>query len=378
MKVCEQLPYSVLHVGAGRYLPDDWTHSTAAIWRRLAAGFQHYTVVGRSETGRSAQFRSGHLVVNLLGSKTAREAEFLVSQFGAVPIGMAAKADVTVAQCPALGGLAGLQINNKCGARLLVELHGFHYFTSARVGSADWITQQISARVFARAHRIRVLSEGMRKRVVAKYGADLESRIICVPPRVDLSRFDRVRSDWRLAGRPRIAMSGGVNENKGQARLIRSVLSSSLDADIWIFGDGPQLEACRRLATDLGGADRVRFFGHLTHEQIAELLPQADALVVFSRTEGTPRALLEAMAVGVPVVTVDVGFCADVVTHGVEGFVLGFDPEGELPIVLQTLLQDEGLRARLGAAGRSRAQREFDADMVYARYRALIAETARA
>lgn len=373
-----RLPHSVLHVGAGRYAPGDWHHSTAPIWQRLAAGFERYTVVGRSNTGKAAQFGDAHLTVHLLAGKMVREAEFLVSQFGAVPIGMDAKADVTVAQCPMLGGLAGLRLRRIRGTRLLVELHGFHYFTHARTGSADWLMQRVSAHVFPRADRIRVLSEGMRRRVLAQYGAELDSRIVCVPPRVDLGRFARVRSEWKLGGRPTVVMSGGVNANKGQARLIRSILGSTLDADIWIFGDGPELDACRTLAAQMGSAERVRFFGHLTHEQIAELLPQADALVVFSRTEGTPRALMEAMAVGLPVVTVDVGFCADVVTHGVEGFVLGPDPERELPTVLQTLFDDEQLRARLGAAGRARAQGEFDADKVYARYQRLIGETAEA
>lgn len=367
---------SVLHVGAGRYAPADRGHSTFAIWRQLATGFRQYTVVGRSSTGKAAEFRDGNILVKLIGGWMVREAEFLLTQFRAVPIGVEAKADICVAQCPMLGGLAGLRLKRRLGTRLLVELHGQHYFTHARFGSQAWLTQNVAKFVFARADRIRVLSEGMRARVLDRYGRHLDGKIVTLPPRVDLSRFDRMRTDWTIAGRPKIAMSGAVNENKGQLRLIRSVFAAKLDAEVWIFGDGPQAEACRQEAAALGAEDRVRFFGHLTHAELAQLLPQADVLVVFSRQEGTPRALMEAMAVGIPVVTVDVGFCADVVANDVEGIVLGADPERQLPMALATLFGDPAMRERMGKAGRARVEREFDAEKLYTRYRALIAETA--
>lgn len=368
-------PLSVLHLGAGLYDPADRHHSTFAIWRALAGEFERYTVVGRNRGAGAAAFEEGNISVRLIRSFAAREAEFLLTQFRAVPIGHEVAADAVVAQCPMLGGLAGLALKRSRGAGLLVELHGLQYFTDARPGSADWLIQRVSRYVLPRADRIRVLSEGMRERVLARYGASLAPKLVSLPPRVDLSSFGRRRTDWRITGRPKIAMSGAVNDNKGQERLIRAVFSAGLDAEIWIFGDGPGMADCRALAAALGVADRVRFFGHLTHAELAELLPQADLLAVYSLREGTPRALMEAMAVGLPVVTVDVGFCADVVTDGVEGIVLGGDPDQALVQALRTLFADAAMRERMGRAGRLRVEREFDAALVYARYRALIRET---
>ena len=56
------------------------------------------------------------------------------------------------------------------------------------------------------------------------------------------------------------------------------------------------------------------------HKQVAAVLRSSDVFVMYSQTEATPRAVMEAMAVGLPVVTTDAGFCADIVEHGHEGF----------------------------------------------------------
>ena len=87
---------------------------------------------------------------------------------------------------------------------------------------------------------------------------------------------------------------------------------------------------------------------------------------------------MEGMAAGLPIITTNAGFCADVVENGVQGFVLGDDPTAEIVQCLERLLGDDELRARMGQAARARAEAEFDADKLYERYRALIRETAEA
>ena len=82
------------------------------------------------------------------------------------------------------------------------------------------------------------------------------------------------------------------------------------------------------------------------------------------------------LAIGLPVVTTDAGFCADIVEHGREGFVLGPDPDSEIVEVLERFRNDPELARRMGAAGRERAEREFDSVRLFDEYRRLIAETA--
>lgn len=86
---------------------------------------------------------------------------------------------------------------------------------------------------------------------------------------------------------------------------------------------------------------------------------------------------MEAMATGLPVVTTDAGFCADVIRHGVEGIVLGADADNEIIGVLDSLFEHPEVPRRMGVAARARAERDYDAVVVFDRYRSLIADAAR-
>lgn len=364
---------SVLHIGAGRYSPNDRGHGTFSIWRELGRGFSRYTVVGRSTAPRSAVLEEGSLAVHLAPSLISSESEFLLMQFFTLNVARRVKPDVVVAQCPVLGGLAGLAT----GAPVLMELHGAHYFARPTMPDRNSILRGLARLSLPRATRIRALSSGMKARLLAVYGDDLAERTVVLPPRVDLSVFAAADRDWSIKNRRPIAlMVGGVNDNKGQARFLTSVLSTQLDIDVWIAGDGPDRELCQQIVSRHGAEVRVRFFGHVTQGELATLLVEADVLVQYSRTEGTPRAVLEAMASGLPVITTPAGFVADILPFGGQGQILGATPDDEIVGALTTLFADVAQRERLGRAGRVFVEQAFDAEEVFERYRSLIAETA--
>lgn len=363
---------SVLHVGAARYDPADRSHATFAIWRDLAKGFRRYTVLGRSRNA-PARIEEGNLTVHLVASRMGPEREFLWSQRHAVGLADAAGANVIVAQSPVFGGLAGLLIKKRRKIGLLAELHSQDFVGPASFGSTKWLLQLLSAPVLRRADRIRALSPRMAEEVLERYGAAVQDRLVVLPPRVDLAKF-HPKTDWSSNGPLKAVMVGAINANKGQLRLLQLILAAATPVELWIIGDGPDLAACRELADKHPG--KVRFFGRVTHEELAKILPAADALVLYSRSEATPRVILEGMAVGLPVVTTNAGFCADIVGNGSEGIVLGGKPDDEVLGVFNRLREDSELRERLGKAGRLRAAREYDSLALYERYRSLIAETA--
>lgn len=364
---------SILHIGATRYDPADRGHATFAIWRELAKGFKRYTVLGRSKTGRPTSIEEGHLTVHLIASHMSQEREFLWTQRHAVTLAREAGADVVIAQSPVMGGLAGLLIKRRRKIGLLVELHSDTLVGTAPFGSENWLLQQLASPVLRRADRIRALSPRMAQQVCEKYGNDFKERLAVLPPRVDLGIF-QAKTNWESSGPLKAVMVGSVTARKGQLRLLQLLLTSQTPVELWIVGEGPDLASCQALADAHPG--RVRFFGGVTHEQLSDILRAADALVLYSRSEGTPRAIMEAMAVGLPVITTNVGFCADIVADGSEGIVLGDRPDDEILHRLESLSRDPQLRERLGKAARARAVREFDSVELYNRYRSLIAETA--
>ena len=367
---------SVLHIGAGRHDPLDSNHSTFDIWRELAKGFRKYTVVCRSNQASYSRIELGNLTVCFLPSKFESEAEFLVLQALAVSIGAEVRADVVVSQCPVRGGLAGTVLGRKIGSKLLSEMHGYEYFSDAKFGGSHWAIQKMTGYPLKHSCRIRALSEGMKSRIISRYGDELESKIVCLPPRVDVEKFSQFKRCWSIKATPKLIIVGSVNERKGQVSLVTTLLNSNLDFVIWIVGDGPDVPRVRKIANDLGGSERVKFFGQITHSKLAQLLPLADVMIQFSNNEGTPRAIMEGMVVGLPIITSNAGFCSDVVENETQGFVLGAEPTSEIVERLDILLGDENLRSRMGQAGRKRAVEEFNANSVFDRYRTLIRETA--
>lgn len=369
-----------MHIGPGRYVPFDRTHVTYGIWQALASGFRDYHVFGRS-AGRAADWKDGELRITLLRSRLNREAEFLLTQFAVVPSALRDRPDVIVCQSPALGGVAAILIGKLTGARTLIELHGAEFFADVTPRSRLWLLQRLTRFVVRRAHRIRVLTPRMSLELQRRYGADLADRTQVLPPRVDLTRFGAAtpkEEDSRLI---RVAIVGAVNPNKGQLRLIEALASTPFPLELHVVGQGPDLQRCVQSAAELrrsGSNLAVTCHGVLGHHAVADLLHTCDLLVMYSRTEAAPRAIMEAMAAGLPVVTTNAGYCADIVEHGVEGFVLGAQPDKEILDVISRFRSDPTLAKRMGAAARARAERDYDSVRLFEQYRQLIAETAAA
>ena len=368
---------TVLHIGAGRYSCTDRGHSTYRIWRELSRGFKKYIVLGRS-LGNPCTWSDGNIEGILIGSRSQREAEFLFTQFRALRIPAAREAQVIVCQSPPLGGIAAVRLASRTGARVLLEFHGFEFFAPARPGSTAWFMQLLTRKVIGRVDLIRVLSPRMRELLLELYGDQVRCPIRVLPPRVDVELFEERRfATTATAAAPlRLAMVGAVNSNKGQRRLINALKRTAFDIELHLIGEGPDLQSIRERPNDPDSRLTVHAHGRLPQDRVARWLQTMDVFVMYSRTEGTPRAMMEAMAVGLPVVSTDAGLCSDVFTNGEDGFLLGPDPDSEILDCLQQFASDPELGRRMGTSGRARAQRDYDAAKLFPAYRSLIVETA--
>lgn len=153
-----------------------------------------------------------------------------------------------------------------------------------------------------------------------------------------------------------IGCVGRLVPEKGIDTLIRAVALLSGAWRLEVVGQGPERGALERLARSLNVADRVAFSGQLPSMRMAAFYRQLDAAVVPSRTrpnwkEQFGRAIVEAMACGVPVIGSDSGAIPDVVGDG--GLIF---PEGDVQALadhLDALMRDETLRRALAEAGRA-------------------------
>lgn len=160
-------------------------------------------------------------------------------------------------------------------------------------------------------------------------------------------------------GPPRFGWVGRMVPVKGADVLIRAL--ALLPRDAWrasIVGNGPERPAMEALAARLGIAGAIRFHGEI--EDAARILPAFDAVVLSSRSEGTPIAVLEAMQAGVPVVATRVGGVPDLLGAAGAGWLVAPESPGALAEALRTVLRDPQSAAQWGAAGRARVATVYD------------------
>jgi glycosyltransferase involved in cell wall biosynthesis len=125
-----------------------------------------------------------------------------------------------------------------------------------------------------------------------------------------------------------------------------------------IAGGGVEMERLRALVAERGLEQTVHLLG--TRHDVANVLHAVDVAVICSLREGTPLALLEYMAAGLPVVATRVGGLPDVVVDGVTGLIVSPGSAPALADALERLLGDPELRAQMGAAGRERQQAKYE------------------
>jgi glycosyltransferase involved in cell wall biosynthesis len=122
------------------------------------------------------------------------------------------------------------------------------------------------------------------------------------------------------------------------------------DVALVVVGDGPDRPRLERLTEELGLDGRVRFLGARSRDEVLRTLYAADAAVLPSRWENFPHLVVEALAVGTPVIASAVGGVPELVRHGENGLLVPSGDVDALAEAIQRLLADEALRDRLAAA----------------------------
>jgi glycosyltransferase involved in cell wall biosynthesis len=136
-----------------------------------------------------------------------------------------------------------------------------------------------------------------------------------------------------------------------------------------IAGEGPERAALEDLSRQLGMAARVRFLGFVS--EMPELYQALDLLLLTSHFEGTPLTVLEAMAMGVPVVASRVDGVLEVVADGVDGVLAAPGNKAGFVEGVCRVLQDQDLKQRLARAAQDKARRLYSAEAMVRRVEAI-------
>lgn len=197
----------------------------------------------------------------------------------------------------------------------------------------------------------------------AGIGNDADRRVLHygIDRRTNLKRRDRdaVRRRLGLGRRDVLFVQlGNLKPQKDPVTFARAAVMAGRRlrrAHFWIAGDGPLRAAAEAIAAEGGLGKRFRILGW--RRDVPEILAAADVLVLTSRFEGLPLAILRGMAAALPVVASSVDGTPEVVEDGVTGLLVGSGDARATAAALAGLGRDPALRRRMGRIGRDRSRR---------------------
>jgi glycosyltransferase involved in cell wall biosynthesis len=231
------------------------------------------------------------------------------------------------------------------------------------------------------ADPIVTLFEGNRLRQVSDGAAPERTQII--PNGIDVSRYAGLKALRKGPKEPgyHVAMVGRISpikDVKTYIRAARVVMDEMPDVTFYVLGtpdeDVEYYEECRALAELMELGDKLRFMGNV---DMGEYYPMLDLVTLTSVSEAQPFVVIEAMAVGVPCVTTNVGACSELLFGRTEedqalgdaGAVTNVNSPEETAKAIMRILRDKALHKRMCDTGRERAFRYYKRESVTNKYR---------
>jgi glycosyltransferase involved in cell wall biosynthesis len=206
------------------------------------------------------------------------------------------------------------------------------------------------------------------KTILTRMGVN-PSRIVVVPYGVDLKRFslavkgDTFRKRFGLGEAKVVLTVGRLNYQKGFQYLLKAmpkVLRQVPDAKLVIVGDGELLPYLRDFSCSLGISDDVIFAGSLPQSRIVEAYASADMFVLPSLFESLGISMLEAQAMGKPVVGTRVGGLPEALAEDKSGILVEPKKPNDLAKAIVKLLRDQNLAKSMGRYGREFVEDNYD------------------
>jgi glycosyltransferase involved in cell wall biosynthesis len=258
------------------------------------------------------------------------------------------------------GAEVGLKAAKRFKRKFIVRCGYLYAWTVERQYGPDSLqaqqARQLEGHIFREAHHIVVTTLEMKNYVTQYYELQSDKTRV-IPNYVETERFYQLSNTSRT---PRqIFFVGRLEVEKNLLALFDAL--TGLDVELCLAGVGKQMDVLREKAE--ANHLNVRFLGRVPNEDLPQLLNQASIFILPSHYEGHPKALLEAMACGLPVIGTDVPGIREIIQHGENGWLCGTDAM-HIRQALETVLGDRTLQKRLGENARQTVVDQFSLDRI--------------
>lgn len=302
----------------------------------------------------------------------------------------AERPDLLHAHSPALNGVAAVRVGRRLGLPVVYECRAFWEDAAADHGtSREWgpryrLSRALETWVFRNADAVTCICEGLRTDILAR-GIPAE-KVTVIPNAVDLQQFafgvprdEALARELGLEGATVLGFLGSFYAYEGLALAVQAlpaILVQHPEVRLLLVGGGPQEQALRGLAADLGLTDKVLFTGRVPHSQVARYYGLVDILL-YPRLPMrltdlvTPLKPLEAMAQGKLVLASDVGGHLELIRHGETGRLFSAGSEEALAGAVVGMLARRAEWDAQRAAGRRFVEEERSWPVSVGRYQAV-------
>jgi glycosyltransferase involved in cell wall biosynthesis len=252
-------------------------------------------------------------------------------------------------------------------AYVIARLTGVGYSFTAHAHDLYLDRSMLAAKI-AGARFVATISRFNRALIARLFGAAAAAKTVVVPCGVD-PRLFAPRTPREPDGALRVACVAGLRDYKGHRFLVQAcalLRERGVPFDCVLVGDGPERGAVEAEIAAAGLEGQVRVVGNMPQHEMRAVLDRSDVMVLPSvvtpdgMMDGIPVALMEAMAIELPVVSTRVSGIPELVEDGRTGLLVPEKDGRALAGALERLHRDPALARRLGAAGRARVLERFN------------------
>lgn len=250
-------------------------------------------------------------------------------------------------------------------ARVITTLHGTDSYLVGRHPSYKEVTQFS----MQQSDGLTTVSEYLKERTNTEFDISREIRVI--PNFVDPRKFRRLEKDREQRI---VCHSSNFRPLKRIPDIIKAfkMISQQINCKLLLVGNGPERPKAEKLAKNLAISNRVHFLGNVKNVQ--EILGKSDLFLLPSEDESFGLAALEAMSCEVPVVASNIGGLKELISHGVDGYLIEVGDAKALAQYSLKILQDPRLQGEFGKNARQKVLKKYTPDKIVPKYENLYNE----
>ncbi|CAK6476273.1 D-inositol-3-phosphate glycosyltransferase [Peribacillus frigoritolerans] len=361
----------ILHLTPNAYLNLNSNHATKKIWIELSREFEEYHILGRSKDNQFHTYQEGKLFLHLVPGFGRKNLSFAFTSLFLNRLMKKYKINLIMSQCPVLGGFNAIRYGKRHNIPVLMEIHEVFYFKmlSGR-GLKNFLSSKAIKYSLNNATMIRALNEEMRNMIID--AGILNNNISIVHNRVDISLFNKPKGNFEIGEKVKIISVGNFIKTKGHKIAFDALekLKSKYDIELTLVGGGPLKVEYEEIIKEKN--INVVLYDRVPQEKIVELITDSDIYIHPSISEGMPRAILEAMAMRMPIIATSAGTTSGTIINDYNGLLIKPGNIEELSEMLEKMINDSNLRKKLSQNAFLDVLEKFEWNHSFNTYRRLL------